>query len=523
MFDIIIKGGEVVDGTGASPFSADVGIRDGRIGAVGSLETKAAQVINARGLLVAPGFIDMHSHSDLALLLNPRAESKIRQGITTEVIGNCGSSPAPAKEETLDLLKAELDIESLQLHWDWLSMGEYLKRLEKQGIALNIVPLIGHGTIRTAVMGFENRAPNDAEMKEIKELIRQAMEEGAFGLSTGLIYAPGSYAETDELIELSRVVAGYNGIYCSHIRGEGDTLLVAVEEAIRIGREAGLRVQLSHHKAVGKKNWGKVKESLEMIDSARESGLDVNADQYPYVATSNALSDALPSWMHEGGKESMLGRLKDPTVRERIRKEMKIREGYWEDTRIAYCETHKECEGKSIQEIAGLRKVDPFTATFDLLEEEKAVVQIVRFGLSEDDVRTVMKHPAVMIGSDGSALAIYGALSRGKPHPRNYGTFPRVLGKYVREEGVVSMEEAIRKMTALPAQKLGLRDRGLIREGMFADITIFDPERVRDKATFTDPHQYPVGIEYVLVGGTPVIEKGEHTERLHGRVLERGN
>jgi len=519
MFDIIIKNGLVIDGSGVPPVQGDVGIKDGRIEAIGIFNGEAAETIDASGLIVAPGFIDMHSHSDFPLLVNPQAESKIRQGVTTEVIGNCGASAAPVTEERLELLKEQIDLKSLELEWDWLTMGEYLTRLKVQGVALNVVPLIGHGTIRAAVMGFDDRAPTDAELRAMKWLITQAMSDGAWGLSTGLIYAPSFYANTTELIELSRVVAEYGGIYSSHIRGEGKTLIDAVTEAIKIGREAGLPVQISHHKATGRENWGKVVQSLELIDRARETGFDVTADQYPYIAASNALSASLPGWIHVDGKTKLLEQLRDPAVRQRLHKEMIKPAGYWENVKISYCKRNKDYEGMSVQELAALRRSDPLETVFDLLVEEEATVGIVHFAMSEEDVCTVMQHPAVMVGSDGSALATYGVLHRGKPHPRSYGTFPRVLGKYARNEKIIPLEEAVRKMTTLPAGKLGIADRGRLAERMWGDITIFNRDTVRDTATFTDPHRYPDGIEYVLVNGTVVVEQGEHTGKLAGRVL----
>lgn len=521
MFDIIIQGGRVIDGNGGPAFSADVGIKDGKIAAIDVLERASGNILDAAGLVVAPGFIDMHSHSDVALLANPRAESKVRQGVTTEVIGNCGASAAPLTPCMLEDFKTAKDLDTLRIELDWLSMGEYLEKLEKQGVALNVAPLIGHGIIREAILGYENRRPNPQEMEAMKRLIAEAMQEGAFGMSTGLIYAPGYYADTEELIELSKVVAQYDGMYSSHIRGEAETLLEAINEAITIGKEAGVAIQLSHHKAVGKSNWGKVKHSLALIDQARADGFDVTADQYPYIATSNNLSAALPGWMHEGGKAELLQKLEDDGIRARLRQEMAVREGYWDDTKVAYCPGHAEYEGLSLQKVADLRGADPYTSTFDLIYEEEAGVRIVRFGMSEEDVRTVMQHPIVMIGSDARALAPYGVLSQGKPHPRNYGTFPRVLGKYAREGQVLSIEEAVRKMTSLPAQKLGLHDRGKIQAGMWADITIFNPEAVRDRATYLDPHQYPHGIEYVLVNGKPVIVQGEHSGQLPGKTLSR--
>lgn len=517
---LVINNGLIVDGTGRAAFKGTIAIRGERIIGVGEVvNSDCAKTIDASGLVVAPGFIDMHSHSDFPLLVNPRNESKIRQGVTTEVIGNCGASAAPVTEEKLDLLKEQADLDSLELEWDWLTMGEYFARLKGQGTALNVVALIGHGTVRAAVMGFDDRAPTATKLGSMKDLIEQAMRDGAWGISTGLIYAPSFYADTEELIELSKVVAECGGIYASHIRGEGNTLLDAVSEAITIGQEAGLPVQLSHHKATGKANWGKVVQSLELIDRARAEGFDVTADQYPYIAASNGLADSLPGWMHVGGKVELLNRLRDPAVRKRLCQEMKKSQGYWENVKIAYCKINKDYEGMSIEAVAGLRKVDVYEAVFDLLREEEATVGIVHFCIAEEDVLTVMQHKAVMIGSDGSALATYGVLNRGKPHPRSYGTFPRVLGKYVREEKILSLEEAIRKMTSLPAKKLGLAGRGLLAEGMQADITVFDPQTVRDRATYIDPHRYPDGIDYVLVNGTVVIEQGEHTGKLAGRVL----
>ncbi len=531
MLDVIIKNAYIIDGTGGPKFEADIGIKGEKIVEIGKLEPQAAEIIDAKGLVVSPGFIDMHSHSDISLLINPKAESKIRQGITTEVIGNCGSSVAPLNEIIKDEMKKTIPIiEEAGLDLDWSTMGEYLSLLEKQGTAVNVVSLVGHENVRVCAMGFDNRAPTKRELNAMKKILAKAMEDGAFGMSTGLIYPPSCYAKTEELIELSKVVAKYGGIYASHIRGEDDELFTSVKEAIEIGEKAGVPVEISHHKAGGKTNWGKVKKTLKMIEEARTRGIDVTCDVYPYTAGSFGLSAMLPPWAHEGGSKKLLERLEDPETRRKLRKEMKegiegwsspIKAAGWDATIIARSKKHPEFEGKSIAEIAKARKVNPFEFVFDLLIEENASTSVVRFAMCEEDVRTVMQHPFSMIGTDSSAAAPYGVLSKGKPHPRSYGTFPRVLGKYVREEEILTLEDAIRKMTALPAQKLRLKERGLIREGMYADITIFDPLFVVDEATYINPHKYPKGIEYVLVNGKIVIKRNEQTGMLAGKVLRK--
>jgi len=529
VFDVIIKNGKVIDGAGNPWFKADVGIDRQKISAIGRLSAeKASEIVDADGLVVSPGFIDMHSHSDLELLVNPKAESKIRQGITTEVIGNCGESAAPLndlmKEETR---KTESLIEEAELQLDWSTMKDYLNRLGRQGVAVNVVPLVGHANLRVCTMGFVDRSPTKTELEEMKKRLAQAMEEGAFGISTGLIYPPGCYAKTDELVELSRVVASYGGIYASHIRDEGEKLLESVKEAIEIGEEAGLPVEISHHKARGKANWGKVKESLKMIEDVRGRGIDVTCDVYPYVAASTVLSAMLPQWAYEGGTEKLVKRLTDAETRDRLSREMReespdraslLGANRWDFTQIARCKNHPDFEGKTISEIAQMKHIDPFELVFDLLIDD-ASISVVRFLMCEDDVCTVLRHPVSMIGTDGWAVAPYGVLSEGKPHPRSYGSFPRVLGKYVREERILTLENAIRKMTSLPAQKLGLRDRGIIREGMRADITIFNPETITDRATYQNPHQYPDGIEYVIVNGKTAVRDRGHTGALAGRVM----
>ncbi len=529
MFDIIIQNGFLVSGAGNPWFKANVAIKDGKILRLGRIGSEGAdKTINAEGLIVCPGFIDIHSHSEFTLLANPKAESKIRQGVTTEVVGNCGSSAAPLNEATKeDLRKSNHLIEEAGIKLDWETLGEYLDHLRRSGVALNVASLVGHGTVRAYVMGYEKRPPSRQEMEEMKAAVEGAMKEGAYGMSSGLIYPPSSYASTDELVELCRVVAKNGGIYTSHIRGEAETLLEAVEEAIFIGTEAKLPVEINHHKAMGTTNWGKVTESLSMIEEARGRGVDVTCDVYPYVAASFGLRAMLPPWTHEGGVGKMVERLKDPEARARMERDMTtglpdwsspLRSADWGDTLVTGCRSHPAFEGKMMVELAEKKGVSPFMFTFDLLIEE-AGVTVVRFAMREEDVRTVMRHPIAMVGTDGYSFAPYGVLGKGKPHPRSYGTFPRILGKYVRDEHLLTLEEAVRKMTSLPARRLRLKQRGLILEGMWADIAIFNPKEIRDRATFTDPHQYPEGIEYVLVNGKVVVERGEHTGTLAGKVL----
>lgn len=530
MLALIIKNGRIVDGTGNPWFKADVGIENGKVTKIGDLGSEESmKIIDASKLAVCPGFVDMHSHSDFSLLMNPRAESKIRQGITAEVIGNCGSSAAPLNSFLKEEFKKTTPmLEEAGLELNWCTMGEYLGRLEANRIAVNVVPLAGHGTIRAFVMGYDNRPPTENEFEEMKKVLGQSLEDGAFGLSSGLIYSPSCYSNTEELVELCDVVARFGGLYASHIRGEEDHLFESVKEAIEIGEKAGVPVEISHHKAAGRANWGKVKQTLQMINEARNKGVDVTCDVYPYVAGSFGLDAMLPPHVHEGGVGNLVRRLQNPKMRQELRVEMKegtkgwfspLKAGGWDATVIAYCKGKPSYEGKTVLEIAESEGVDPFDFVFDLIVEEIASVDVVRFMMSEEDVKTVLRHPVSMIGTDSSARAPYGVLGKGKPHPRSYGTFPRVLGNYVRKEQILSFENAIHKMTSLPAQKLKLQNRGLIKEGMCADITVIDPDKVIDKATYSQPHQYPEGIEYVLVNGEVVIDRGEHTGALPGKVL----
>jgi N-acyl-D-amino-acid deacylase len=481
-------------------------------------------MIDAKGLVVAPGFIDTHSHADAITLVDPAEDSKIQQGVTTECIGNCGLSLAPLNKEHLAPLKKYVApfLGGAHLNWDWETMGQYLDQI-KSG-SRNIAVLVGHGTIRIAAMGMENRRPTSRELEKMKDLVSESLDQGAFGLSSGLIYPPGVFAETDELIELCKTVAKRGGLYATHIRGESDGLIEAVNEAIQIGEKSGVSVQISHHKAGGKKNWGKVKETLNQVEKARSQGVNIHLDVYPYTAGSTMLASILPPWMHEGGMDQALNRLKDPQIRLRIKRELEqgikgwenfIEFGGWEGIVIAFCEREKELEGKSILQIADERNQEPAETAFDILLEEAGKVVMIIYAMSEEDVRTVMKHPLVMIGTDGIPTS-------GKPHPRAYGTYPRILGKYVREEKIFPLEEAIRKMTSLPAQKFGLKDRGMIAEGMIADLVIFNPSTIQDKSTYFNPHEKPEGIEYVLIGGSIVLERTKLVNSQKGQVIRKG-
>lgn len=522
-YSIIIRDGFIVDGTRNPWFKTNIGVKGTKITRIGRIKTSAKRIIDAKGLIVSPGFIDMHSHSDLALLRDPLSEPKIRQGVTMEILGQDGLSVAPVEDEDKQTLQKFLsglagDFEE----WDWNSLSDYLERIEERGTAVNVATYVGHGTIRVAIMGYEDRKPSKRELDEMKHLTERSMLDGAFGLSSGLIYAPSCYADACELIELNRVVAKYSGIYVTHLRGEGETLLEALKEAIYVVREAGIPLHVSHHKVVGRKNWGRVDETLRMIDEERERGLDITCDQYPYTAGSTMLSALIPPWGHQGGVERLIERLKDEETRKKLREDMisglpdwtgSYRAAGWKNILVTYCKKNKDIEGKSIIEIAESKDKDPFDTVFDIIIEEKAASSMVLFYISERDMFKVMRHPAVMVATDG--------LLSGKPHPRAYGTYAKILGRYVREEKKLPLEEAIRKMTSFPAERLGLWNRGLLREGMYADITIFDSKKIIDRATYEKPHQYPEGVLYVLVNGEIALEKGQRNRVLSGKVLRK--
>lgn len=528
MYDILIKNGKVIDGTGNPWFEADIGIKGDTVAAIGKLSTKGAKtVIDAKGLVVSPGFIDIHAHSDHELLVEGEGHSHIRQGVTTNVIGNCGISAAPVSSVSRKHQEAGIANQYPDLDLDWSSMGDYLARLEKQGTSLNVAALVGQGTVRNAVMGFKDGAPSSEELNEMQNLVKQSMEQGAFGLSSGLIYVPGCYASTEELISLAKVAAEYNGSYNSHIRGENDTLLDAVAEAIEIGRKANIPVQISHFKAMGRHMWGKSADALKMLEDARKQGIDVTCDQYPYNASATGLGAYMPPWVHVGGTEALMARLKDTDTRAKIKHEIlnglpgwiSLHKGVgWDNTVITYCRKH-ELEGKTVSEIAKERGKDDFETAFDILLECEGQVSVVYFTIGDEDIERIMKHPLTMIGSDSSAIAVEGPLASGKPHPRSFGTFVKVLGHYVRENKTITLQDAIRKMTSLPAQKMRLYDRGLLLPGMKADVVVFDPSTVNENGTYTEPFAYPDGIEYVIVNGKETIRHGEHLGTKAGRVL----
>ncbi len=527
-FDLLIKHGTVVDGTGAPGIQADVGISQGQITAVApDLDGEAVQAIDARGRVVAPGFIDVHTHSDFTLLNTPGADSKVRQGITTEVVGNCGFSPAPVSPGTLDLLREYAGFLNPHLSWDWQRLGDYYQQVQDRGCAINIAPLVGHGAVRIAAMGFADRAPTASELLQMQHLVGEAMEDGAFGMSSGLIYTPGCFGDTAELVALAQVAAAAGGIYATHMRGEGGTLETAISEALEIGEAADISVQISHLKASGRDNWHKMEIALQMLEDGRSRGIAVDADIYPYIAGSTTMTSLFPAWTLEGGIESFLKRLADSGTRQRIIDEVQgDEEGWsrangavgWEDVVISSCQNQKDFEGQTLAQIAVAMGKDPAHAMMDFMMAEEGMASIILFMMAEENVARGISHPMLMIGSDSLALAAGGG---GKPHPRTYGTFPRVLGKYVREEKIITLEDGVRKMTSMAAHKLGLDDRGVLAEGKAADVTIFDAALVCDRATFDAPHQYPDGIDYVIVNGQVVVEHGTQHAVLPGRVLSK--
>lgn len=529
MYSVLIRGGRVYDGAGNPWRYGDVAIQGDRIVAIGNLAgARAERVIDAQGMVVTPGFIDIHTHSDLPLLIDGRGLAHVQQGVTTNVIGNCGSGIAPVTREILATSDAAPELQQCGIDLDWQTMGQYLDLLAKRGVSINVAALVGQGAIRNAVMGYAEGQATPEQLAEMQALVREAMEAGAFGLSTGLIYTPSCYAETPEIVELTKVVAEYNGLYASHIRGENDTVLEALAEAIEVGRQAGTPVQIAHLKAMGEHMWGTSVKILAMIEQARTEGVDVTFDQYPYNASACGLSAVLPPWVHVGGNKALQQRLADPEIRQRLRHDIlegvnnwvSIHKGVgWERIIITGCYYDHSIDGKSIAEIAEQRGKDGFDACFDLLMNAARRIDIVYFTIGDEDMERIMQSPYMMVGSDSSAFSIERSLERGKPHPRTFGTFVRVLGHYVREKHTITWEEAIRKMTSAPALRLGLRDRGLLMPGMKADVVVFDQSQVGDVATYTEPAQYAVGIKQVLVNGRVVMDEGQHTGIAAGEVL----
>jgi N-acyl-D-amino-acid deacylase len=526
-YDILIRGGRVVDGSGNPWFSGDIGIVRDRIAFIGHADPKVAakRTIDASGLIVAPGFIDMLGQSEMNLLVDKQAVSKLTQGITSEITGE-GDSVAPVN----DLIRNEMRdwFEHYKITPDWLTLDEYFERLTKQGSAINIGTYVGAATVRRMVIGNDDRAPTPEELAAMQEEVDDAMSEGALGLSTALIYAPGNYASTDELIALAKRAAANGGIYATHMRNEGTTETQALEEVYRIAREASIPVEIFHLKVSGRPNWGKMPQVVSSIEQARASGLDITADQYPYIASATSLGAVVPPKYHSGGVDAFVARLRDPAVRAEIRKELlgdgtKF-ENMWSGVggpqgiliSSVLNPQFKKYEGKTVAQIAEIEKKEPLDALMDLVAADHDNTGAVYFSMSEDDVKVAMKQPWVSVGTDYGEVAPTGPLSESKSHPRAYGSFARILGKYVRDEKLLRLEEAIRKFTSLPAQRVHLKNRGLLRPEYFADITIFDPAKIGDVATFEDPNRPSVGIEYVLVNGTVALEHGKPTGQFAG-------
>jgi len=532
-FDILIKGGIVLDGTGAEGFAADVGIRGDRIAAVGDLaDARAGRVLDATGRRVAPGFVDIHTHSDVSVVFNPQMESIISQGITTQVVGNCSLCIGLATDAAAFAFeKRWLGAHGARI--TWTTFDEHLRFVEDHGVATNYAMLAGQGTLRKRVMGLEDRPPTREEMTAMKAELARAFEAGAWGISTGLEYTPSGYANVEELAELSRVAAQYGGFYATHLRNEGDRLVEAVAEALEVGKRAGIPVQLSHHKAEGRRNWGKVRQTLKMVEEARARGLDVQLDQYPYTAFQTAMSvQFLPPWANVGDNEAVLARLKDPAQRRAILEDIRANHADWDDLGpnspwdsviIGVCRSRRNLQGCSIGDLAREMNRNPIELVLDIILAERNFISAVNFAISEEDIEFVLRHPLTMVGSDAVGTSPHGKMGEDRVHPRCYGTFPRVLGRYVRERGTLTEAEAIRKMTSLPADRLRLPDRGRLAPGHYADVVIYDPATVADNATFDAPHRFSSGIDVTLVNGRIVWESGAATGALAGRVLRRSN
>lgn len=539
LYDLVVRDGKVFTGAGNPWFKADIAVKEGRIVEVGKILGDAKEVIDARGLAVSPGFIDLHDHSDYTIMVNREADSKVHMGVSTTVFASCGSGAAPLNEKMREEIRRFSPfLEETGVKVDWSTMEEYLSRLEEGGLSINVAPIVGFGTVRRYVMGMEMRAPTSAELDAMKKEIAKAMEAGCRGITTGLRYDPQSYAETEEVIELTKVVAEYGGFYTSHIRDEGDRgdPLGAVEEIIRIGRETGVPVNISHFKVLSKRFWDLCPRLIEMVEEARAEGVQVTADQYPYKASGTGLGAWIPKWANEGGNEMLVKRLNDPDTTERIKEglaEAMEDRGGPEAALISSYPLDEGLVGMNIAEVAARRGVDPLDCAIDLLRDHvESVVEgrakggfsIVNFNQKEENVELIMRQPWVAVGTDGRVHSPEGILNRliPAPHPRFYGTFPRVLGRYAREKSVLHLADAVRKMTSLPASTLGLSDRGLLVPGMCADITVFDPETVIDRADYTPAEAtklYPEGIEHLVVNGAVTLRDGEQTGARAGLIL----
>jgi dihydroorotase/N-acyl-D-amino-acid deacylase len=528
-FDMVITNGRIIDGTGSPWYSGDVGIRNGKIASIGNLSAAPrARTIDASGKVVAPGFIDMLGQSEYTILVDPRLPSKIYQGITTEITGE-GESIAPLSDAILHADQEQYD--HYHIHADWRTFREYFSRLEKQRIGINIASYVGATRVRRMVIGDNDAQPTPAQLEQMKELVRQAMRDGAVGASTALEYAPAPYAKTEELITLAAEASRFGGIYATHMRNEGTGVLPAIDEALRIGREAHIPVEIWHLKTGGKPSWGHMPEVVAKINAARAQGLDVSADTYAYTAWFNDFSAFIPAWAHDGGNAKLIERLKDPATRERIRKDMLTPSDLWDNEwqeipgpeavliGVVHNPQLLPLQGKTLAEIAKIWNKDPMDALFDLLIEDHALTSVAVFGMSEPDVALALEQPWVSVDNDSSGTSPDGILGQEHPHPRAYGTFPRILRKYVREEHKLTLEDAIRKFSALPAQRMSFADRGVLKAGMYADIVVFDPATIHDVATFDNPNQLSQGMEYVLVNGVPVVDQSKMTGALPGKVL----
>ncbi len=538
--DVLIKNAEIIDGSGNKGYRADIGIRGDEIVEIGACrDIQAARIIDAKGMMVCPGFIDMHSHSDFTLLNFPHAESKIHQGVTTEVVGNCGESMGPVSDkyfqEYADFINSIGGMFGLSVSresWHWKSLGEYCREVGDNGISINVAPLVGHGAIRCAVMGYESSAPDGEQIAQMHKLIQRELEQGVFGISAGLIYHPGAFADVNELVSLAKPVSEAGGIFSLHMRSEGNGIIDAVNEAIAISQGADISFQISHLKCELPGNWGKSKIILEMIEKARDQGIDLTFDQYPYPAWCTGLLEIFPTWAKNKGPTAMINTLNDPRARKQIVKEMTVPPYDWENPRDGLGwdkiilsgfsrEENLRFDGRSILEIAEMLGLSPVESVFRVFCEEKGSLSMIAFSMCDEDIERIMTHPAGMVSSDGAAIAYEGSIRGKNVHPRYYGSFPRVLAQYVREKKLLSIESAIHKMTGGPAKKLGFTDRGLIRKGYKADLVILDHAVVADKATFENPHQFPQGIDTVMINGQVTLDQGRQTGTLAGKILQR--
>lgn len=526
MIDLIIRNGMVVDGSGASPRPGSVGVKDGLIVHAGEGEPEARERVDARGQVIAPGFIDGHTHSDVSVFDDPLCESKLRQGVTTEVVGNCGLAPSPLAPGRIDALTRYVEpvVGSAGRPWPWATVGDYARALAGSRHAVNMATFVAHGSLRIAAMGFENRPATRAEMSLMKSLLEEGLDAGAIGLSIGLLYAPGSYTAKEEIAELCSALRGRGGLLAAHVRGEGNSLLESLGEAIWIAERAGVPLELSHLKAAGKRNWGKVGKAIDLIESARDRSLDVSCDVYPYDAGSTMLTTLLPPWALEGGIDATLGRIAKDEVRRRLREELRAEQLGWDNlvastgwqsvvVSSAQTEAGEACVGKSILELSEAEGIDPVDRMIDLLLAEEGRVSIVYYHMSQADVDRVVAYERSIVVSDSLGGA------GGMPHPRAYGTFPRLFARYVREEKLLSLEEAVRKVTSAPARRFGLGKRGLLAPGYAADIVLFDPAAIKDGATYLEPTRAPEGISGVWVGGTRVMSDGRHSGALPGAFI----